>query len=63
MTAAKGIANDGKLFQILGATLTTVGVAAIAAGAGLLLFGSAGSSAPSARLGFGGTSVVVVGSF
>ncbi len=63
VTAAQGIANDGKLFQILGATLTTVGVAAIATGAGLLLFGSADSSDPSARLGFGGSSVLVVGSF
>jgi len=39
---ASGIASNGSVFQLLGATFLTVGAAAAAAGFGLLLFGGRG---------------------
>ncbi|MBS1152257.1 MAG: hypothetical protein H6Q89_3955 [Myxococcaceae bacterium] len=61
---AVGVARDGQLFQVLGATLVTVGVAAAVGGFGLLLFGSPpGGAQPSASLGLAPNGVVVAGSF
>jgi hypothetical protein len=60
---AAAIANEGKVFQTAGATLVTVGVAAAVAGVGLLLFGSSGSSQPTATLGVSTNGAFVAGTF